>query len=80
MRLSQFQELMVDEFGQEQTNYLLKDLVLGELADRTATKALADGDDPRDIWLAICRATGVPKSRWHGLAKPAKSEQNKKTN
>ncbi|MEY4499772.1 MAG: hypothetical protein RL319_760, partial [Actinomycetota bacterium] len=45
MRLSQFSELMVDEFGQDQTNYLLQDLVLGELADRTANQALADGED-----------------------------------
>ncbi len=75
MRLSQFSELMVDEFGQDQTNYLLQDLVLGELADRTANQALADGEDPKDIWLAICRATSVPKSRWHGQMK-----KNKKTN
>ncbi len=75
MRLSQFNELMVDEFGQDQSNYLLQDLVLGELADRTSNQALADGEDPKDIWLAICRATGVPKSRWHGQLK-----KNKKTN
>ncbi len=75
MRLSQFTELMVDEFGQEQTNYLLQDLVLGELSDRTGNKALADGEDPREIWLAICRVSGVPKARWHGQAK-----KNKKTN
>lgn len=66
---------MVDEFGQEQANYLLQDLVLGELSDRTANRALADGEDPRDIWQAICRATGVPKSRWHG-----QNQKNKKTN
>ena len=75
MRLSQFTELMVDEFGQEQTNYLLQDLVLGELSDRTGNKALADGEDPREIWLAICRVSGVPKARWHGQTK-----KNKKTN
>jgi hypothetical protein len=66
---------MVDEFGQEQTNYLLQDLVLGELSDRTGNKALADGEDPREIWLAICRVSGVPKARWHGQTK-----KNKKTN
>jgi len=75
VRLSQFNELMVDEFGQDQSNHLLKDLVLGELADRTGVKALADGEDPRYVWLAICRVTGVPKDRWHGHNK-----KNKKTN
>ena len=66
---------MSDEFGQDQSNYLLQDLVLGALADRTGNQALADGEDPREIWLAICGATGVPKNRWHG-----KPQKNKKTN
>ena len=74
MRLSQFSELMVDEFGQDQTNYLLQDLVLGELADRTGNQAIADGEDPKDVWLAICQAESVPKDRWHG-----KPNKNKKT-
>lgn len=75
MRLSQFHELMNDEFGPDQSAYLLKDLVLGELADQTGSQAIAAGVDPREVWLAICRANGVPKSRWHG-----KFKQNKKTN
>ena len=75
MRLSQFHELMNDEFGAEQSAFILKDLVLGELSDRTAEAAIQAGEDPRDVWLAICRASDVPKSRWHG-----KFKQNKKTN
>ena len=43
-----------------------RDLVLGSLGDRTADQALADGDDPKDIWLALCEANNVPKERWAG--------------
>jgi hypothetical protein len=66
---------MSDEFGPEYSAVLLRDLVLGALADRTGQKCLADGEDPRDVWLAICRANGVPKARWHG-----QNKKNKKTN
>ncbi|MEY4293576.1 MAG: hypothetical protein RIR29_226 [Actinomycetota bacterium] len=74
MRLSQFNDLMSDEFGPDYSAVLLRDLVLGALADRTGQKCLADGEDPRDVWLAICQAEGVPKERWHG-----KPNKNKKT-
>jgi hypothetical protein len=49
-------------------------MVLLELGDKTASQALAAGQDPTDVWLALCRANQIPKSRWHGInkAKPAK--------
>lgn len=75
MRLSQFNELMNDEFGAEYAAVLLRDLALTSLADRTGQRALADGEDPKDVWLAICSATGVPKERWHG-----QNKKNKKPN
>lgn len=75
MRLSQFNELMNDEFGAEYSQVLLRDLALTDLADRTAGVCLEQGEDPKDVWLAICAANGVPKDRWHG-----KSKKNKKPN
>lgn len=75
MRLSKFNELLNDEFGAAYGQVLVKDLVLTELADRTAEKALNDGEDPKDVWFALCKAAGVPKERWHGLAKkPTRQE------
>lgn len=68
---------MVDEFGAEYTEVLIRDLVLGEMGDLTAEKALAAGEEPRLIWLAICRAEGVPEARWHGKLKKG---TNKSTN
>ena len=74
MRLSEFHELMADEFGKPQSEVLIRDLALFELGDKTASVLLAQGEDPRQIWLAICRAQQVPKERWSGLDKKAKKQ------
>ena len=72
MRLSQFKELMNEEFGEQYATVLVRDLVLRDLGDRTADKCIADGEDPKDVWLAICKAENVPKDRWHGANKNTK--------
>lgn len=74
MRLSQFRELIADEFGAEYGEVLIRDLVLSELGDQTAATALSAGIDPRLIWLALCRANQVPLERWHGKLKPKANE------
>ena len=58
---------MLAEFGLGQAQFLLSDLALDKLDDRTATQALRDGEDPATVWMAICLQLGVPKHRWHGL-------------
>jgi len=73
VRLSDFQTLIVDEFGAEYAAVLLRDLALTEYGDRTGSKALADGEEPKGIWLAICKAQAVPESRWTGLNKKPKN-------
>jgi hypothetical protein len=73
VRLSQFHELMADEFG-DQSEALIRDLALFELGDKTAMSLLAEGVDPKLIWLAICQAQQVPKQRWTGLDKKAKKQ------
>ena len=65
---------MDDEFGKAYAGVIEKDLVLTELGDLTATAALAEGEDPREVWLAICRVNGVPKNRWHGKTKAPKKQ------
>ena len=77
MRLSQFNQLMQDEFGLEYSSVIRRDLVLGELGDQTADRAIAAGADPKDVWLAVCKASGVPKERWHGLNKHSKKDTPK---
>jgi hypothetical protein len=71
MKLSEFQRAVVDEFGTQYGRALTSDLVLGEVGGRTAQQALDAGVPPREVWLALCRETGVPQSHWYGAGKPA---------
>jgi len=64
---------MVDEFGSAYAEVIARDLRLTEHGDKTANELVAQGLDPRDVWLAICRQSDVPKTRWHGTNK-AKSK------
>ncbi|MBF4463572.1 MULTISPECIES: DUF3046 domain-containing protein [unclassified Rathayibacter] len=66
MRLSEFQRLVDEEFGGAYARVLVSDLVLTELDGRTAEQSLRDGAEPREVWLALCRANDVPEARWHG--------------
>ncbi|KAB1661228.1 DUF3046 domain-containing protein [Pseudoclavibacter sp. CFCC 13796] len=67
MRNSQFWEFVENEFGSAYGQVLVDDLVLGACGDVTGRVALARGDEPREVWLALCAAADVPKSRWHGV-------------
>lgn len=69
MRQSEFQRAVADEFGAAYGASLVKDLVLGRLGDRTAAQALVAGVPPREIWLELCRETGVPEARRHGVGR-----------
>ncbi|GAB3579668.1 hypothetical protein GCM10027406_18050 [Leifsonia lichenia] len=71
MKLSEFQRAILDEFGSTYGQALTTDLVLGELGNRTAQQALAAGVAPREVWIALCRETGVPQAHWYGAGKPA---------
>ena len=70
MRLTQFWTAVTDEFGSAHGRTLVHDLVIGDLGDLTAEQALANGLDIRGTWLALCKATDVPSSRWHGVGLP----------
>jgi hypothetical protein len=63
---------MNDEFGVSYAAVLEADLVLTELGDRTGAVCIAAGVDPKEVWIAICKANNVPESRWHGLNKNTK--------
>ncbi len=64
VRLTQFQELINDEFGRISGGSMLVDHVLTDLGGQTAAQALEAGVEPRDIWRALCRDFEVPKNRW----------------
>ena len=74
MRLTKFTELMNEEFGSGYSRVLLDDLVLGSLGDKTGAQLIAEGEDLRVIWLAICDAQSIPKERWHGRNTPKREK------
>jgi hypothetical protein len=63
VRLTQFRELMTDEFGPARAAAVSRDHVLADLGGRTVEEALEAGTDPRKVWLAVCDAYDVPARR-----------------
>ena len=63
VRLTQFRELMTEEFGAARASALSRDHVLADLGDRTVEEAVKAGIDPRRIWRAVCDAYDVPTAR-----------------
>lgn len=64
MRLTQFHELVTQQFGAIRGASLLVDHVLTDLDGRTPAQAIEDGVDPRDVWRALCSDFDVPKNQW----------------
>jgi Protein of unknown function (DUF3046) len=64
--MSEFWILVDEEFGSGPGRALVRDHVVGSLGHRTAEQALAAGDDPRDVWFALCDDLEVPAERRWG--------------
>jgi len=62
VRLTEFWARMKEQFGDVYAESLAKDYVLSNLAERTVNKALADGEDPKVVWRAVCDTFNVPDS------------------
>ncbi|MGH3213758.1 MAG: DUF3046 domain-containing protein [Trebonia sp.] len=62
MRLTEFWARMKEQFGDVYAESLAKDYVLSSLGGRTVNKALADGEDPKVVWRAVCDTFNVPDS------------------
>lgn len=67
---------MTTEFGVVYGRAITRDLALVECSNRTAVEALEAGDDPKNVWMALCRATDVPAVRWHGVGKLPGNDRN----
>ena len=67
MKLSEFWLAVSDEFGEAYGRVITHDLVLGSLGGLTAEEAIKAGVNPREIWLALCKAADVPANRWYGV-------------
>jgi hypothetical protein len=62
VRLTEFWARMKEQFGDVYAESLAKDYVLSNLGERTVNKALADGEDPKVVWRAVCDTFNVPDS------------------
>lgn len=59
VRLTEFWQRMDEQFGSAYAQSVAKDFVLAGLGGRTAQQALADGEDVKVIWQAVCAAFPV---------------------
>jgi hypothetical protein len=60
VRLTEFWARMREQFGDVYAESLAKDYVLSNLGERTVNKALADGEDAKVVWRAVCDTFNVP--------------------
>ena len=60
MRQTEFWERMREQFGGAYAESVAKDFVLSSLGGRTVTRALADGEDAKVVWRAVCDQFNVP--------------------
>lgn len=63
VRLTEFHDLVREEFGQVRGDSLLVDHVIPSLDGKTAVDAIEDGIDPRAVWRALCDEFDVPPQR-----------------
>ncbi len=63
MRLSEFRELVAEEFG-AQADMRVRSHVLAEFGNRTASEAIEQGEPVVAVWRELCREFDVPKHRW----------------
>nr|WP_276546882.1 DUF3046 domain-containing protein [Dermacoccus abyssi] len=63
VRESEFNRLMLGEFGDAYGPMVASSHVLTDLGGRTANEALAEGVPARRVWEAVCDAFEVPESR-----------------
>jgi hypothetical protein len=60
VRLTVFWERMRAQFGDTYAESVAKDQVISGLGGRTVNQALADGEDAKVVWRAVCEAFDVP--------------------
>jgi len=63
VRLTEFWDRMRAQFGDVYADSVAKDHVLSELGSRTVNQALADGEDVKVVWRAVCEAFRIPEQR-----------------
>jgi hypothetical protein len=62
VRLTEFWARMREQFGDVYAESVAKDYVLSNLGGRTVNQALADGEDAKVVWRAVCDTFNVSDS------------------
>lgn len=62
MRLSEFRQLIADEFGQTKGEWIAHSHVLGKLGV-TVNAAVENGEDLREVWIQLCDDFSIPEER-----------------
>jgi len=61
VRLTAFWDLMRAQFGDSYAESVAKDYVIAGLGSRTVNQALAEGEDVKRVWRAVCDAFHLPE-------------------
>lgn len=62
MRLTAFWDRMTAQFGEAYARSVAKDHVFASLGGRTVERALAEGEDAKVVWRAVCDTFDVPEN------------------
>jgi hypothetical protein len=63
VRLTEFWDRMRAQFGEVYADSVARDHALSALGSRTVNQALADGEDAKVVWRAVCEAFHIPERR-----------------
>ena len=66
MRLTEFHQLISDEFGRVQGNWIVHSHVPAG-HDRTVEQLIDDGVELREVWRLLCEDFDVPEGRRLGV-------------
>lgn len=70
MRLTEFHQLVEDEFGDAKGQWVVSSHVFpGE--GKTAGELIDAGVDPRTVWGRLCDAFDIPEERRLGIDRPS---------
>ena len=61
VRLTAFWDRMNAQFGEVYAQSVARDFVFASLGGRTVERALADGEDVKKVWRAVCETFDVPE-------------------
>jgi hypothetical protein len=65
VRLTDFWWRMEEHFGPAYAHSVARDQIISRLGHRCVIDALAEGEDPKRVWLAVCEHFEVPVGQRH---------------